>query len=523
MYINNLEIVPQQFLVCEFYGVETCFCWNTDKLITLPYTRNDSVARDTQVLLTPNPIRKIQCYDGRVFLMCEPQGIYKLSRTNDSFAVLSKNALAMGAEYWEVIVTYRNGVYLDNKQTKTSRLLFHCSITSKTIEKVHALSLNLKNTKTQFINSLIISQESEQNLCVFAYDRKLFVARADVVQLIYTSDITIVNIVPVKQDNKIAGLLLHLINMDTVILVHSKEYNLIFKKIHLGKDVRNTSTLCVGFSLQTENVIWIVYCDQYRTYYMKKELFTEVVQQTQVDERTFRCMQHYKTDVIIALSHENELIEFSLEKFESFLPVINDISLCINMFQKTDFIMEKICAKAKELNVLYKSLADEQDKLRRINLYASKQKLKINPHIEVSRLCQYRYLILDISDKLPKHSHAVVTFISKNRNIFCIKEITDMNLTIKMPIKENEMLHSSTFSMDLITLLDEGHPWCLIRDFIDCPSQNIKKKRELKRDKTVFIDTKIMSLQNLIKDKHSSMTKLCEIKKVIRAELYPTM
>jgi len=507
--------------VCEFYGVETCFCWNRDKLITLPYTGNDSVARDTQVLLTPDPVQKIQCYDGRAFLICEPQGIYKLLRTNDSFAVLSKNALAMGAEYWEVIVTYRNGVYLDNKQTKTSKLLFQYSITSKVTKKIHALLLNLKNTKTQFVNSLIINQESEENLCIFAHDRKLFVTRADVVQLIYTSDTTIVNIVPVKQDNKVAGLLLHLVNVDTVILVHSKNYNLIFEKIHLGKDVRNTSTLCVGFSLQTENVIWIVYCDQYRTYYMKKELFTEIVQQTQVDERTFKCMQHYKTDVILALSQDNELIEFSLEKFENSLSVTNDISLCINMFQKTDFIMEKICAKAKELNVLYKSLADEQDKLRRINLYASKQRFKINPHIEVSKLCHYRYLTLNISDKLPKHSHIVVTFISKNHNIFCIKEITDMNLTIKMPIKENKMLHSSIFSMDLITLLDEQHPWCLIRDFIDCSSQNIKRKRELKRDKTVFINTKIMSLQNLIKDKDLSMTKLCEIKKVIRSELYP--
>jgi len=523
MYINNEKIVPQQFLVCEFYGIETCFCWNTNKLIILPYIKNDSVIPDTQVLLTPNPIQKIQCHDGRVFLICAPQGIYKVSRTNDSFAVLSKNAFAMGAEYWEVIVAYRNGVYLDNKQTKTSRLLFQCPITSKIIEKVHALSLNLNNTKTQFVNSLIINQESKQNVCIFAHDQKLFVVTADVVQLIYTTDINIANIIPVKQDNKVAGLLLHLINMDTVILVHSKDCNLIFEKIYLGKNVKNISTLCVGFSLQTENVIWIVYCDQFRTYYMKKELFTEIVQQTQVDERTFRCMQHYKTDVILALSHENELIEFSLEKFESSLPVTNDINLCINMFQKTDFIMEKICAKAKELNVLYKSLADEQDKLRRINLYASKQRLKINPHIEVSRLCHYRYLTLNISDKLPKHSHIVVTFISKNRNIFCIKKIIDMNLTIKMPIKENEMLHSSTFSMDLITLLNKQHPWCLIRDFIDCSSHNIKRKRELKKDKTVFIDIKIMSLQNLIKDKDLSMTKLCEIKKVIRAEFYPAI
>ncbi|EZA56683.1 hypothetical protein X777_02287 [Ooceraea biroi] len=516
---ENIEL--QQFLVCEFYGRETCFCWSPDKLVIFPYTKEGSAARDTRVLSTPGSVRKIQWfsdYDGRVFMICTPQGAYKLSR-NSEFALLSKNALAMGAEYWEVIVAYRNGVYLDNKQSKSSRLLFQCSTTSSEVaDKVHALPLALQSTETQFVNCLVANWEAEQKLCVLAHHRKLFVLRGDAVQLIYMSDITIVNTSAVKRGNKVAGVLLHLVDADTVILVYGKNDNLAFEKVHLGGNGRNTLVLCAGFSLQTKNVIWILYCDQFRMYYVRKELSTKVVQQTPVDERTFRCIQHYRSDVILGLSQENELVEFSLEKFESSLLASNDVGLCTSMFQRTDLIMEKICAKVKQLDVLYESLAVEQDRLRRINMYASKQRLKIKPDIKVSRMQNYRYLTLSI-DKLPKNSHVVFTFLSKNRNVFCIKEIRDTKLTIEMPINEDKILCSSTVGLDLITLMDKQHPWCLITDFINYSLQDYRdRKRKIgpKRDKTVFIDTKITSLRNLIEDKDLSMAKLCEIKEVIR-------
>jgi len=83
--------------------------------------------------------------------------------------------------------------------------------------------------------------------------------------------------------------------------------------------------------------------------------------------------------VILGLSSRKELIELSLEELDESLSINNNIVLHTEMFQRTDIIMEKICAKVKELHALYESLSAEQDKLKRINMYAAKQKLQIKP------------------------------------------------------------------------------------------------------------------------------------------------
>lgn len=517
--IDNEEIVLQHFIVCEFYGVETCFCWNeSNKVVVFPYTRGSSVARDVRVLSMPDPLRKIRIIDGRAFFICVSQGVYKLSRAG-KFALLSKNALDMGSEYFQVLIAKGepNGVHLDDKQVKSSTLLF--PITSNASEEeVRAFSLNLKDTEMQFINCFTTDSERRRNICVIAYDRKLFALKEDnIVQLIYTSDRAIVDIVPVKRRDKVAGLLL-LIDVDMVILVYSKDYNLVFDKIYLGKNMRNISAFCVCFSMEIENVLWIIYCDQSKTYYMRKELFADSIQETKVEERTFRCIQYYKPNIILGLSQEKELIELSLEELENSLSLNNDINLHSDMFQRTDLIMEKICAKGKELNMLNESIMDERDNLKRINLYVSKQKLPVTPYIEVSRLCTYHYLQLKILDKLPRNSHIIVAINSKNQSTFCMKKITETTFTLKMPINGNRILCSSNINIDLITWMNKQQPWCLIQNFIYSPPQDVKRKRRIK-DKTAFIATKIASLQKLIAEKDLSMTKLSEIKRNIRAEL----
>jgi hypothetical protein len=118
--------------------------------------------------------------------------------------------------------------------------------------------------------------------------------------------------------------------------------------------------------------------------------------------------------VILGLS-QKDLVELFLEKFENSLVINDNVNLHISMFKKTDLIMGEICAKVKELNMLNKRLLDEQDKLRRINLYSSKQKFQIKPEIQVSRLCNNNYLTLNISEKLPKNSHIVFSFYSKKK------------------------------------------------------------------------------------------------------------
>lgn len=513
--IDDEEFVPRHFCICEFYGVRTCFCWNMDKLIIFPYIKDDSMARDVQILSTPDPVRKIKFFDNRAFLICTPQGAYKLLQ-NGGFALLSKNALELGTEFFQVFTYLTNGIYIDDKITKNSELLFN--IDSNATKEISTFSLNLKDTEMCFVNCFTIGWKAEKDLCIIAHDKRLFLLKEDTVQLVYTTNNTIMDIIPVKRQDKLAGLLL-ITDMDMVILIHAKDNDLRTERIHLKRKMENISALCAGFNPQNENILWIVYCDQSKTYYVRKELFTDAVIETKVKEKTFSCIQCYESNVILGLS-QNDLVELSLEEFESSLAINNDFNLHIDMFKSTDIIMEQICAKVKELEMLNKSKLDKEDKLRRIGLYASKPKFSIKPEIEVFKLCNNNYLTLNISEKLLKNCHVVLNFYSKNRNTFCMKKVTETTCNIKMPINKNKVLSSSIINMDLVTLISEQQPWCLIQNFIDCPSQDVKRKRGSKKDKTAFLDTKIAVLENLIAEKKDlTMTKLSEIKKIVRAEL----
>ncbi|XP_072767690.1 uncharacterized protein [Anoplolepis gracilipes] len=514
--VDDDEIELQHFIVCKFYGVETCFCWDENKVVVFPYTGGNSLARDARVLSMPDPLRKIWLFDGRAFFICSPQGAYKLSRAGE-FVLLSKNALDMGSEYFEVLTATSNGVHLDNKQVKSSTSLFPLAPNASE-EEVRAFSLILEDTERRFINCFIRSNR-KKNVCVIAYDRRLFTLMEDnTVQLIYTSDRTIVDIVPIKRGDKVAGLLL-LISTDMIILVHGRD-ELVFERIYLRKKMRNISTFCAYFSMEIENVLWMIYCDQSKMYYMRKELFDDTIQEIRVEEKTFRCIQYYKPNIILGLSQEKELIELSLEALENSLLLNNDVNLHIDMFQKTDLIMEKICAKVKELDMLYENMMDERDNLRRINLYVSKQKLQLTPHMEVSRLCNYYYLDLNISGKLPRNSHIVFAINFKNQSMFCMKKITEMEgFILKMPINGSKILRCSNINIDLITWMNRQEPWCLMQNFIYSPPQDIKRKRGAKKNKTAFIDAKIASLQKLIAEKDLNIAKLSEIKRIIRAEL----
>lgn len=247
-----------------------------------------------------------------------------------------------------------------------------------------------------------------------------------------------------------------------------------------------------------------------------------MVQEIKVENKVFVCLQQYKLNTVIGLSPQKELLEFSVETLENRAAMSNtNITLRSNMFQKTDLIVKNIYERVKELNILNESFADKQDKLRRINLYASKQKFQVITFMEVSRLCNYHYLTLNIPDKIPKNSYVVFSFVSnENQNTFCMKKVMETAVSIKIPINKSGISRFSNIKIDLITLIDEQYPWCLIQNLINSLPQDIKRKRGSKKDKTAFINAKIASLQTLITEKKDlNITKLREIKKIIRAEL----
>lgn len=519
MRINNLRFVPRDFVVCKFYEIETCFCLSDSQLIVFPYEEtNDGSARDVRVLPTPAPVRSVLCFNGRIFVTCKPSGAYKLSR-GGAFALLSKNALAIGTEYCHVLIDKGDGVYLDDKQTKLSKLLFSYPVPASASEQLCAFTLIHEDTEAQLLEHFTSNQlpQTRRNLCVIGYGRKLFVLADTDVRLVHTSDSSISHITPVKRENKVAGLLLFM-NLDTVILLHSgKHEHLAFEKVNLGRSIRGASALCAFFSSRLENVLWIVYCDPSKLYYVRKELGSNLIKEEKVEERTFACLKHYRSNIILGLSDNNELVKICLNLLDNSLSMNNNIDLHPNMFQKTNYIMDEIYVKVKQLDVLYQRLADERDKLKRLNLYTCERKLLVSPYIEVSRLHNYYFLVLRIPEKLPKNCYVIFSVSSKNQNLFCIKETTETEFTIKMPININDISHSASISMQLVTLMNEEAPWYIIRNFIKCPQREVKKRK--KKDKTAFIDAKITLLKNLIKEGELNMTKLREIKTTIRAEL----
>ncbi|XP_047345236.1 uncharacterized protein LOC124947301 isoform X1 [Vespa velutina] len=514
------KFVPLHFVFCNFYGEDTCFCWNDDKFVMFPYVQEKYTSL-LPVLIAPRQIKAIQCFSNRVFFTCLPHGVYKLSR-DGRFSVLSKSAISIGSIFFEILKTKDDHLYLENKQNKSSKILLHLPLMSKQLEELCTFPLNMENSEDEFRNILLDEIDMVDNLCLIGNGKKLFTLTKEVIHLIHSCDNKIINIVPIQNDKKINGLVL-ITNTDAIIIVHSKNNILRYKKLYLGVNVK---TLCAGLNHQCSDKIWIVYSDGSKLYYMIMTLSTEIYKKVKIEEKNLICVQYYERDKFVGLTKTKELHELSINTIENCVneEISKDdfINLHKDMLKGTDLIVEQIYERAKELELWNKILLAEEDKLYRINLYACRKKIQMYPKMTVYRIAKQLFLNIDFQENLPKNVYIVCFLVSNNETTFSIKEIVNNETSIDLPIVTKKLFNSLQIRMDLVTIINIEQPWFLIRDFVTDPVIENKKKlkeKQIKRDKTNFINAKINLIRNLMLTKNLTMKKLSETKKKIRKEI----
>ena len=509
MYINtNTHFLPKNFIVHTFYSERTCFCWNQNELVIFPYGNNDSV----EVLTTPAPIKTVQCFSGRIFLICIPQGVYKLSR-DWKFAVLSKSAIGIGTVFYEVLIPRNGYLYLDNKQKMSNKLLFKLSSKEINSSQLCVYLLNKETTTECFMKALTNNYSTVENLCIIANGQKLLILINETVQIIHSSIYSIRDVIPVWKNNKIEALLLAT-TINVVIVMHPKDDTLIFETIYLKPEIQ---AICAGFSQSLDDMLWIVYLYEFELYYAKKQLFFDNIHQIRVQDKSFVCLQSYDSEMILGLTQDKQLVQISINTIERNLSVENDtfINLHSNMLETATVIMEKIYKGTQELQILNETLTTETDKLKRINLYAHKDKVLFCPKIITNYVADQLFLSVNFHDVFPKNSWVVLNMKFKYQNLFCMKKIVNQEITIDIYVPENLAINFSQIAVDLITFKDEGHPWCLIKDYV--MSDYIEKQKK-KRSNYDFINSKIAKLEALIREGNIDMKKLSEIKRSVRKE-----
>ncbi|XP_014599209.1 PREDICTED: uncharacterized protein LOC106784322 [Polistes canadensis] len=515
---KNNEFFPEHFVLCNFYGKDECFCWNDDKFVMFSYKLEKSTS-SLPVLIAPGQIKVIQCFSNRVFFTCSPQGVYKLSREG-RFSVLSKSAISIGSMFYEILKSMNDCLYLENKQNKSSKLLLRLPPTSKELEELCTLPLDANNSEDDFRSILLDENSTVDNLCLIGNGKKLFSLTKEVIRIIYNCDNKITNIVPVQNDDKIHGLVL-ITNTDAVVLVYPRNNMLRYKKLYLGVDVKS---LCAGIHCQHKDKIWIIYSNGSKLYYMTMTLSTEIYRKVKVEDKNFVCMQYYTKDKVLGLTNKKELHELSTNVIEDFLNEETSkddfIDLHKDMLKGTNLFVERIYEKSKELESCNKIYSIERNKIHRINLYACKMKVQMIPKMTVRRIAKQLFLNIDFPQNVPNNVYIICFLVSNYETIFSIKEITNNETSIDLPLETTKLFNSLHIGMDLITMINKEQPWFLIKDFVKDPEKKKKlKEKQMKKDKTNFINSKINLIRNLIMSKNLTMKKLSEIKEKIRKEM----
>lgn len=510
MYIKTIDnFVPKTFILNTFYGEETCFCWNEDKLVIFSYKNNDSVFVNT--ITAPAPIKNIQFFGGRAFLICIPQGIYKLRR-NRKFAVLNTSAIEMGTTFYEVLTPKNKYLYLYNKQNLTSKQLFQFSSEESDSHVLCVYPVNSENATEQFIKILTKTDSTVENLCVIAIGKRVLTLLNNIVRIIYNSVYSISDIIPVRTYLKVDALLL--VTDADIILMHAKDNELVFENIPLGTNVQ---TICASFSDFSKDTLLFVYSAESKLYYGQKQLSEDNILQTRVEDKNFLCLQCYDSKTIVGLTTDKQLVEFSMDTVGKMLSTKNDalINLSFDMLKGTDLIMDRIYKGAEELDRLNKVLIIEKDKLKRINLYAHKHKEKFRPKIIVHKTANGSLLSASFGNKLPKDSWIVFNLKSECQNIFCIKKVVDEETLVDISISEGWPANSLQIAIDLITLKDDRYSWCLIRNYVTDPLYE-EKKRKMIFINAGFVKARIATLESFLREGNIDMKELSKIRKCVR-------
>ncbi|KAK0088429.1 hypothetical protein PV326_004834 [Microctonus aethiopoides] len=199
----------------------------------------------------------------------------------------------------------------------------------------------------------------------------------------------------------------------------------------------------------------------------------------------------------------------------------NFYELKSSMLMGSKVIVKNICEKSKELNVHNEKLLIEQDKLKRVNIFAHRQRMAHFPKIEVTRTAGYLFLKVMFDYSLPQNSMIFVNLTSGNQCQFSSKLIHDKETMVEMPLVPEILENTVDITLDLLTFGEENQPWCIIRNCIKkSTSRDRANIRKLLSNKKNFLRAKLNALRSIIQDgKSIDMKKVNNIRKSIRKDI----
>ena len=509
-----VNFAPTNFEILDFYGKDTCFVWTENQLVVFP--DSESVATvNLPIIESPQNIKSIKSYNGRVFVICEPRGLYKLDR-DYKFLLYSRTAIGFGRTYTEIYSSENQSLYLKHKTNQVVRELFRLEQTSKNHNNICDITLQISTSDLNLRKAFLHPEDSSnEDVLIVSNDRRVFKVTSEDVCLIYTCDQEIVNIVPILQDVKTMGFVL--VAHTAAVLVYVTNGKLKFDKLYFDKEVQS---LCAGMNAESKDIIWIAHISGTEIYYSAKTISADTFHRTGMQYMRFVAIKNYNSKVLRSLSNNRQLLKVDVQHLglgkvdgEEFF------DLKPEMLKGTERIVDRICEKTKELQWWNEEVLKEQEKSKRISIYAHRAAIVYLPKVQVQRIAGQVFLRVTFKDVLPLNCYVVVLLKCSGETRYCMKLVKDSDTFVDVPVEKNVMNFSLKLSIDLVTMADKGEPWCLIRNYVKEPIPLHRIGKHI--DKKNFFKAKLTALRNLASEDNRhmlNMIKLSSIKKSIRKE-----
>ncbi|XP_074114599.1 uncharacterized protein LOC141537488 [Cotesia typhae] len=550
---------PDNFEILNFYNVKTVFVWKNNQFVYFPLTTltssESSPAGNLKLIKAPSGIKKLKSYKERVFFICEPRGIYKFVINNniEIFRIVSSTGIEIAEEFYKNLCIKNNYLWLQNKQEKYSNELFFfnekssidCEFTSdvnidqsKSKFELSQLSGNFSNLTQNFdisnskfdINSIKINVTeagknlknliTDKDICLILNNYLLYRFIDNKTELIYTSTYNLTDFVVIKnKNNKIIYLLLKTLNKKLLILIT----DLSFKKIFFNCDINN----CVGFVEENEDYINLVIGSD-KIYFVTLKVSTGGVTYQSYLKEALKDLKIVE-DKVWGLKAAGELAGIPLgfnkmadQDGEEFF------ELRSSMCSGTLVIVDNICDLSKELKVRNEKLLIEQDKLKRINIYAHKSKLLGIKKIWVERTSSFIFLKATFDGTLPRDCWIRVGVSCKGQEFFTMQIVEEGRIAAELPLPVYFFDSTAEVSLDLVTLVEEDKPWFVVKD---CEKKATAKEKEtlrgLMEKKKNFLNTKLGVVRTAgakyddddDDDDDDRFKKICYVKKSLRREI----
>ncbi|XP_011303764.1 uncharacterized protein [Fopius arisanus] len=508
--------------VLDFYGTETGFIWHEDQLLIFCYQSafrcNDNTETIetghfvSKILVTPKPIRTICSYSGRVFIVCEPTGIFKLS-DKLTFAVLSKTGIGLGCEVHQVLKPTTDSLYLADKFTKNCKPLLQLFRDVNYRNRDGVVVYDLRQI-------LYDNPDSCHKFCLISTGRKLYKLTGEQAEIVHVDTNFITDIVAIRRDKRSFGVGLITNNYLVLLLPDKNEELVVSQKLQYDGEI---VALALHISNFSQDHISSFYTNGNNIYHRKLKIDSSGLSGNEKVDVVLAFKEKIINSVkirgegLLVLSNGCELTEFHIIGMEE-----NErrefCTLKEEMIRNTNIIVDRICERARELEQVNKAIAAGQNKLERINAYAHKQKIQISPAVRIMRAGGRDFLQVRL-EGLPQDSQVFVNVRVDRLRLFASKFVCDRVTTLEVPLDIRHLRDIEIFDLriDLVATQCKRQLWCIMNNVLDT-SRTEESSCQSSIDRENLFTAKLETLRSLMKKKCLDDVKLRYIKKSIRKD-----